>query len=159
MHFVTLLLGGPIGGIPLIMMTIPIFIPVVKVLGYEPVWFCTAMLLNVELAQITPPVRHPALCRARYHAVYIDDRDYPRRRHPNTSRYNDAASSPDEPRPVRFYPMPAWRKPRRDIRGYTRISPAGVPSAAPLAHAGYANLAGSRVRTVVLPAEWLPSRE
>jgi TRAP-type C4-dicarboxylate transport system permease large subunit len=27
----------------------------VKVLGYEPVWFCTAMLLNVELAQITPP--------------------------------------------------------------------------------------------------------
>jgi tripartite ATP-independent transporter DctM subunit len=55
MHFVTLLLGGPIGGIPLIMMTIPIFIPVVKALGYEPVWFCTAMLLNVELAQITPP--------------------------------------------------------------------------------------------------------
>jgi tripartite ATP-independent transporter DctM subunit len=55
MHFVTLLLGGPIGGIPLIMMTIPIFIPVVKALGYEPIWFCTAMLLNVELAQITPP--------------------------------------------------------------------------------------------------------
>jgi tripartite ATP-independent transporter DctM subunit len=55
MHLVTLLLGGPIGGIPLIMMTIPIFIPVVKLLGYDPIWFCTAMLLNVELAQITPP--------------------------------------------------------------------------------------------------------
>ena len=55
MHFVTLLLGGPIGGIPLIMMTIPIFMPVVKALGYDPIWFCTAMLLNVELAQITPP--------------------------------------------------------------------------------------------------------
>ncbi|MGN6462106.1 MAG: TRAP transporter large permease [Pseudolabrys sp.] len=55
MHLVTLILGGPIGGIPLIMMTIPIFIPVVKALGYEPIWFCTAMLLNVELAQITPP--------------------------------------------------------------------------------------------------------
>ena len=64
-------------------------------------------------------------------------------RHPNTSRYYDAASSPDERRPVRFYPMPAWRKPRRDIRGYTRISPAGVPSAAPLAHAGYTNLTGN----------------
>jgi len=51
-HFVTLLLGGPIVGIPL---TIPIFIPVVKALGYDPIWFCTAMLLNVELAQITPP--------------------------------------------------------------------------------------------------------
>jgi tripartite ATP-independent transporter DctM subunit len=55
MHLVTLVLGGPIGGIPLIMMTIPIFIPIVKSLGYDPVWFCTAMLLNVELAQITPP--------------------------------------------------------------------------------------------------------
>jgi hypothetical protein len=43
-------------------------------------------------------------------------------RHPNTSRYNDAASSPDERRPVRFYPMPAWRKPRRDIRGYTNLT-------------------------------------
>ena len=28
---------------------------IVKALGYEPIWFCTAMLLNVELAQITPP--------------------------------------------------------------------------------------------------------
>jgi tripartite ATP-independent transporter DctM subunit len=55
MHFITLVLGGPIGGIPLIMMTIPIFIPIVKALGYDPLWFCTAMLLNVELAQITPP--------------------------------------------------------------------------------------------------------
>lgn len=55
MHVVTLLLGGPIGGIPLIMMTIPVFLPVVKALGYDPIWFCVAMLLNVELAQITPP--------------------------------------------------------------------------------------------------------
>ena len=37
------------------MMTIPIFLPVVKALGYDPIWFCTAMLLNVELAQVTPP--------------------------------------------------------------------------------------------------------
>ena len=55
MHLVTFILGGPIGGIPLIMMTIPVFLPVVKALGYDPIWFCTAMLLNVELAQITPP--------------------------------------------------------------------------------------------------------
>jgi TRAP-type C4-dicarboxylate transport system permease large subunit len=55
MHLVTLLLGGPLGGIPLIMMTIPIFIPVVKALGFDPIWFCVVMLINVELAQITPP--------------------------------------------------------------------------------------------------------
>lgn len=55
MHFGTVLIGGPISGIPLIMMTVPIFMPVVKSLGYDPVWFCAALLLNVELAQITPP--------------------------------------------------------------------------------------------------------
>lgn len=55
MHVVTFILGGPIGGIPLIMMTIPVFIPVVKVLGFDPIWFCVVMLINVELAQITPP--------------------------------------------------------------------------------------------------------
>jgi len=55
MHVVTLILGGPIGGIPLIMMTIPIFIPIVKILGFDPIWFCVVMLINVELAQITPP--------------------------------------------------------------------------------------------------------
>lgn len=55
MHLITLILGGPIGGIPLIMMTIPVFIPVVVALGYDPIWFCVAMLVNVELAQITPP--------------------------------------------------------------------------------------------------------
>ena len=55
MHVVTLILGGPIGGIPLVMMTVPVFLPVVKALGYDPIWFCVAMLINVELAQITPP--------------------------------------------------------------------------------------------------------
>lgn len=55
MHLITIILGGPIGGIPLIMMTIPVFIPVVVALGYDPIWFCVAMLVNVELAQITPP--------------------------------------------------------------------------------------------------------
>ncbi|TFL14125.1 TRAP transporter large permease [Pusillimonas caeni] len=55
MHLITLLLGGPIGGVPLIMMTVPVFIPIVKSLGYDPIWFCVAMLINVELAQITPP--------------------------------------------------------------------------------------------------------
>src|SRR5690606_6850443 len=40
MHLVTLLLGGPLGGVPLIMMTVPIFLPIVISLGYDPIWFC-----------------------------------------------------------------------------------------------------------------------
>lgn len=55
MHLLTLILGGPIGGIPLIMMTVPVFIPIVNALGYDPIWFCVVMLINIELAQITPP--------------------------------------------------------------------------------------------------------
>src|SRR5690606_28619852 len=50
MHLVTLILGGPLGGVPLIMMTVPIFLPIVVSLGYDPIWFCVAMLINVELA-------------------------------------------------------------------------------------------------------------
>jgi tripartite ATP-independent transporter DctM subunit len=55
MHAVTLILGGPIGGVPLMMITVPVFLPVVKALGYDPIWFCVVLLINVELAQITPP--------------------------------------------------------------------------------------------------------
>ena len=55
MHVVTLILGGPIGGVPLMMITVPVFLPVVKALGYDPIWFCVVLLINVELAQITPP--------------------------------------------------------------------------------------------------------
>ena len=55
MHLITLILGGPLGGVPLIMMTVPVFLPIVNSLGYDPIWFCVVMLVNVELAQITPP--------------------------------------------------------------------------------------------------------
>jgi TRAP-type mannitol/chloroaromatic compound transport system permease large subunit len=34
---------------------VPVFLPVVKTLGYDPIWFCVVLLINVELAQITPP--------------------------------------------------------------------------------------------------------
>ncbi len=80
MHFVTLLLGGPIGGIPLIMMTIPIFIPVVKALGYDPIWFCTAMLLERRTGPDHAAVRHSALRRAWDYAEHLDGRDHARRR-------------------------------------------------------------------------------
>ncbi len=55
LHVVTLILGGPIGGVPLMMITVPVFMPIVKTLGYDPIWFCVVLLINVELAQITPP--------------------------------------------------------------------------------------------------------
>ncbi|HEU5018462.1 MAG TPA: TRAP transporter large permease subunit [Pseudolabrys sp.] len=55
MQAVVFVLGGFINGVPLMMITLPIFMPVVTALHYDPIWFCVIMLINVETAQLTPP--------------------------------------------------------------------------------------------------------
>ncbi|MFC1942305.1 TRAP transporter large permease [Chloroflexota bacterium] len=40
----------------LIVLTIPIFFPVVVALGFDPIWYGVAIVLMVEMAAITPPV-------------------------------------------------------------------------------------------------------
>ena len=42
--------------ISIVMISIPIFMPVVNALGFDPVWFCTLTLINLGLGTITPPV-------------------------------------------------------------------------------------------------------
>src|SRR5258708_35320153 len=54
MHFVTLLPGGPIGGIPLIMIAISIFLSGGKAPRQDPIWVCTANALDRRLAPLTP---------------------------------------------------------------------------------------------------------
>jgi len=39
----------------ILMITIPIFIPIIKVLGINLLWFSVLMLVNMEMATITPP--------------------------------------------------------------------------------------------------------
>ena len=50
-----LVLGGFNSGIPLMMITLPVFMPIVTSLGYDPIWFLVLMLINIEMAQTTPP--------------------------------------------------------------------------------------------------------
>ena len=38
------------------MVTIPLFVPVVTALGFDPVWFAVLMLINLEVAIISPPI-------------------------------------------------------------------------------------------------------
>ena len=38
------------------MLTIPIFVPVVLALGYNPLWFGILYVTNMEIALITPPM-------------------------------------------------------------------------------------------------------
>jgi tripartite ATP-independent transporter DctM subunit len=55
MFAVLLLLGMFIDQISIMLLTIPIFLPVVKALGLDPVWFGLLMLLALEMSLTTPP--------------------------------------------------------------------------------------------------------
>jgi len=51
-----LILGCFIEGITIMMLTIPIFVPMVLALGYDPLWFGILYVTNMEIALITPPM-------------------------------------------------------------------------------------------------------
>jgi tripartite ATP-independent transporter DctM subunit len=51
-----LVLGCFIDGVPLILLTTPIFLPVVRAIGFDPVWFGEYMVVIIGLGGITPPV-------------------------------------------------------------------------------------------------------
>jgi TRAP-type C4-dicarboxylate transport system permease large subunit len=51
------LIGGCfIDALALIMLTIPIFFPIVTNLGYDPIWFGVIIVLVTQMGVITPPV-------------------------------------------------------------------------------------------------------
>jgi tripartite ATP-independent transporter DctM subunit len=51
-----LILGCFIDAMPMMLLTTPIFLPVVKAIGYDPVWFGCYMVVVSGLGAITPPV-------------------------------------------------------------------------------------------------------
>jgi tripartite ATP-independent transporter DctM subunit len=55
MQAVVLILGGFMSIIAVMMITLPIFVPVVVDLGFDAVWFATLFLLNVEISTTSPP--------------------------------------------------------------------------------------------------------
>ncbi len=55
MHIVMLVMGTFMDVTGIIMITIPMFMPVVIALGFDPVWFIATVLLNIEMAQTSPP--------------------------------------------------------------------------------------------------------
>lgn len=54
--FVYLVLGTFMSGIGMMMVTLPLVVPVVISLGYDPIWFGIIVIKMVEIAVITPPV-------------------------------------------------------------------------------------------------------
>lgn len=55
-NLLLLILGCFLEGMSIVMITLPIFIPLIKTLGFDPVYFGVVMLVNMEIALITPPV-------------------------------------------------------------------------------------------------------
>ena len=53
---VYLILGCLLDGLSVIVMTVPITLPLVTMVGFDPLWFGIYLVLMVQIAQITPPV-------------------------------------------------------------------------------------------------------
>jgi tripartite ATP-independent transporter DctM subunit len=51
-----LVLGCILDAMAMIILTIPIILPVIKALGFDPIWFGVIIVMTVELGLITPPV-------------------------------------------------------------------------------------------------------
>ncbi|MGE4589126.1 MAG: TRAP transporter large permease [Acidaminococcaceae bacterium] len=55
-NILLLFLGCILESISIIFITLPILYPIILKLGFDPIWFNVIMLINLELALITPPV-------------------------------------------------------------------------------------------------------
>ena len=55
MQVVVLIMGIFLDVVAIMMVTLPLFMPIVTALGFDPVWFAVIFLLNIEMATTTPP--------------------------------------------------------------------------------------------------------
>jgi len=55
MQFVLLVLGTFMDEVSMIMISAPIYMPIIKALGLDPVWFGVLILINLEIALLSPP--------------------------------------------------------------------------------------------------------
>ncbi|MGE0854132.1 MAG: TRAP transporter large permease subunit [Hyphomicrobiaceae bacterium] len=55
MQIALLFLGMVMDTIGIIMITVPVFVPIVLALGFDPVWFGVLFIINMEIGFLTPP--------------------------------------------------------------------------------------------------------
>lgn len=53
--FILLILGCLLDPGSIIMITTPIFVPVIKAIGFDPIWFGVLFIINMEMGYLTPP--------------------------------------------------------------------------------------------------------
>jgi tripartite ATP-independent transporter DctM subunit len=54
-QLILLFMGTFMSAVPMMMITLPIFMPLVDALGFNSVWFGLLFLINIEMGQTTPP--------------------------------------------------------------------------------------------------------
>jgi TRAP-type mannitol/chloroaromatic compound transport system permease large subunit len=52
---ILLVMGAFLDPYGILMITVPIFVPVIKELGFSPVWFGVVFVMNMEMGFLTPP--------------------------------------------------------------------------------------------------------
>ena len=55
MMLIIIFLGMIIDWLGILFLTIPLFIPIVETLGFDPVWFGVLFVMNIQMAYLTPP--------------------------------------------------------------------------------------------------------
>jgi C4-dicarboxylate transporter DctM subunit len=53
---VYLILGCFLDSISMLCITVPLFNPIIKAMGIDPMWYCTIVIVSIEIGLITPPV-------------------------------------------------------------------------------------------------------
>ena len=53
---VSFLAGFILEWISILLIFIPVFIPIVKSMGFDPVWFCILFLIIIQTSYLTPPM-------------------------------------------------------------------------------------------------------
>lgn len=49
------MLGMVMDDLPIIMITVPIYVPLITLLGFDPLWFGILFIVNMQMAYLTPP--------------------------------------------------------------------------------------------------------
>jgi len=55
-NLILIFLGCIMDPAGILLVTIPIFVPIIKAIGFDPIWFGVMFVVNTELSQITPPL-------------------------------------------------------------------------------------------------------
>lgn len=55
MQIVLIILGMFIDEISMMMVSIPIYMPIINAFGFDPIWFCILVLINFEIGLLSPP--------------------------------------------------------------------------------------------------------